>query len=59
MSFLPQDPFMLLSYVNTKLRDDYSSFDRFCEDEDADGEKIKTTLEAIGYRYDIAKNKFI
>ncbi|MDE6238432.1 MAG: DUF4250 domain-containing protein, partial [Muribaculaceae bacterium] len=32
MDNLPQDPFILLSYVNTKLRDDYSSLDSMCED---------------------------
>ena len=27
---LPQDPIMLLSYVNTQLRDHYVSLDDFC-----------------------------
>ena len=29
---LPKDPVMLLSVVNTKLRDYYTSLDALCED---------------------------
>lgn len=29
---IPKDPVMLLSYVNLKLRDFYSSLDALCED---------------------------
>ena len=29
---MPQDPVMLLSLVNTKLRDDYSSLEALCDD---------------------------
>ena len=29
---LPQDPMILLSYLNTKLRDDYDSLAALCED---------------------------
>ncbi len=33
---LPQDPVILLSYVNTKLRDDYPTLDALCDDLEAD-----------------------
>ena len=29
---IPNDPVMLYSYLNTKLRDQYASFDALCED---------------------------
>ena len=55
---LPQDPMILLSYVNTKLRDDYSSLDAFCEDLDLDRAELESRLEALGYRYDPALKRF-
>ena len=32
---LPQDPYILLSYVNTKLRDEYASLSALCGGLDA------------------------
>ncbi|MCC8059773.1 MAG: DUF4250 domain-containing protein [Clostridiales bacterium] len=58
MSQIPKDPFMLLSYLNTQLRDNYSSLDEFCRTEDADRESLEQTLAAVGYRYDKEKNQF-
>ena len=59
MTTLPQDPMMLLSYVNTKLRDCYSSLQDFCENENADELNVLQTLRSVGYEYDREKNKFI
>jgi hypothetical protein len=56
---LPQDPVMLLSYVNTALRDKYPSLSVFCEEEEANEEAIAQKLAAIGYAYDPEKNKFV
>lgn len=56
---LPQDPAILLSYINTKLRDDYASLDELCDDLDADQEEIVNKLSAIGYRYDAGHNRFL
>ena len=56
---IPQDPVMLLSYVNTKLRDDYASLDVFCERENAQKEDVVQALNALGYEYDEQKNQFI
>lgn len=50
---------MLLSYVNTKLRDRYASFREFCEEEDVEEQKILNALQAAGYAYDAAKNAFV
>ena len=49
MDNLPQDPFILLSYVNTKLRDDYSSLDAMCIDLDIDRETLEAKLNEAGF----------
>lgn len=56
---LPKDPVMLLSFVNTKLRDFYGSFDALCEDLDADRQDILDRLGNIVYHYDAERNQFI
>lgn len=56
---LPQDPMILLSYINTKLRDEYPSLDDLCSSLDADQEEILRTLEAVGYTYDPEKDRFL
>ncbi len=55
---LPKDPYMLLSVVNMKLRDNYKSFDELCEDMDADAEEIAASIEKLGYAYDEKLNQF-
>lgn len=56
---LPQDPIILLSYINTKLRDEYNSLDALCDDLDADREELVRRLETVGYTYDEDKNRFL
>ena len=56
---IPKDPVMLLSYVNLKLRDFYSSLDQLCEDLDADRSDIVENLAGIDYHYDEEKNQFV
>ena len=58
MDKLPQDPFMLFSYVNTQLRDVYSSLDEFCKATDVDLEKKKKKLKDAGFEYSEELNKF-
>lgn len=55
---LPKDPMILLSYVNTQLRDRYDSLEDLCEDLGTDLEKLENTLADIGFRYDSEKNRF-
>lgn len=55
---LPQDANILLSYVNLKLRDFYSSLDALCDDMDVSRTEIEEKLSAIGYHYQEAKNQF-
>ena len=55
---LPKDPMILLSWVNTQLRDEYPSLDALCEDRDLDRAALEATLEAVGFSYDAAQNRF-
>ena len=56
---LPQDPNILLSYINTKLRDNYPSLDALCDDLDADKEELVRRLEGVNYVYSPERNQFI
>ncbi len=56
---LPQDPIILLSYVNTKLRDNYPDLDALCDDLDADKEELVRRLEGVNYTYNPERNQFI
>ena len=56
---LPNDPIMLLSFVNMKLRDQYPSLDALCEDMDADKEPILRKLSEVGYEYNQEVNQFV
>lgn len=56
---LPQDPVMLLSVINMKLRDQYSSLSALCDDLDESESDIVGKMEKIGYIYDVENNQFI
>lgn len=56
---LPRDPVMLLSVVNTKLRDYYSTLDVLCEDMQVDKQELIGKLEMIDYTYDAGSNQFV
>ena len=55
---LPQDPMMLLSFINMKLRDFYSTLDALCEDMNVDKEELMAKLAAFGFEYSEEQNKF-
>ena len=55
---LPKDPVILLSYINTLLRDEYASLSSLCEDLQVDEEELQKTLSSIGYEYDSTLNRF-
>ena len=57
--FLPNDPIMLLSVVNLKLRDFYKDLDALCDDMDADKADLCAKLSAAGYEYDPQRNQFV
>lgn len=56
---LPNDPVMLLSFVNLKLRDFYPSLNEFCKVFDIDESDIRKKLESIDYTYDDKTNQFV
>lgn len=52
MNELPQDPVMLASVINTKLRDIYSDgLDALCRDMDLDRSELESKLAEAGYVY--------
>ncbi len=55
---IPKDPNILLSYINTKLRDEYNSLDCLCDRLDEDSSEISKKLADIGYIYDEELNQF-
>lgn len=55
---LPNDPFMLLSFVNMKLRDFYPSLDALCEDLGESRAELEKKLGDAGFEYDSELNKF-
>lgn len=56
---IPNDPIMLLSFVNLKLRDYYAGLDALCEDLDLDREELVSKLAGIDYHYNGERNQFV
>lgn len=56
---IPNDPVMLLSYVNLKLRDYYKNLDDLCENENIDRQALLDKLSGIGYVYKEDNNQFL
>lgn len=59
MGTMPKDPVILLSYVNTQLRDFYPSLREMCETLGVEKEYIVNTLKQIDYSYDEQRNQFL
>ena len=55
---LPKDPNMLLSVVNTKLRDFYDSLEDLCAAEDIDAAELVGNLSRAGYFFDENLHQF-
>ena len=56
---LPSDDFILLSFVNTKLRDEYASLSDLCADYGVSEDELTDRLLELGYKYDDENNAFI
>ena len=56
---LPNDPIILFSVVNTRLRDLYPSLEELCAAEGIPPEELEGWLSAAGFRYDRAQNRFL
>lgn len=58
MEDMPNDPFMLLSWVNMKLRDRYDSLDSLCEDLEIDRKELEKKLNEAGFDFMPEINQF-
>jgi hypothetical protein len=56
---LPKDPIILLSYLNTQLRDFYSNLDDLCLSLGVKKDDLIETMKSIDYEYDEDKNRFL
>lgn len=56
---LPKDPVMLLSVVNTRLRDYYPSLEELAKSEGITVDEIVSKLNLINYYYDENRNQFV
>lgn len=56
---IPNDPIILLSFVNTKLRDYYESLEEMCENMGISRREIEEKLGRINYHYDRERNQFV
>ena len=50
---------MLLSFVNTRLRDEYDSLEELCAALDVSRSELEERLAPIGYQYNEQTNQFI
>ena len=53
---IPKDPFILFSFINTKLRDFYPDLDELCKSLGLDHDELTETLEKVGFKYDKESN---
>ena len=56
---IPKDPLILLSFVNTKLRDEFPSLAELCAALDVDQAALEAALEGLDYRYSPEQNQFV
>lgn len=56
---IPEDPIILLSYINTKLRDEYPTLVELCKSLDVDQAIVEGKLASVGYVYNPNLNKFV
>ena len=59
MANIPNDPMMLLSFLNMKLRDFYPDLNALCQDLELDKDAIIDKLATIDYHYDVGLNRFV
>ena len=55
---LPNDPIMLMSVVNTKLRDEYSSPEELCKALGFEKDELEQKLKAVGFTYKPETNQY-
>ncbi|MCR5623914.1 MAG: DUF4250 domain-containing protein [Lachnospiraceae bacterium] len=55
---IPKDPVMLMSYINTQLRDNYDNLDDLVKSLGLDEREITDKLKTCGFTYNAELNKF-
>ncbi|MDD2980055.1 MAG: DUF4250 domain-containing protein [Hespellia sp.] len=55
---IPKDPVMLLSYINTQLRDHFENLEELCKSLSIDDKMLIEKMESISYEYDNNTNQF-
>lgn len=55
---LPTDPFILMSFVNQQLRDNYPSLDELCKTLDINKDKLIQDLNNAGFEFCQKNNRF-
>ena len=55
---LPTDPMLLYSVLNTKLRDEYPSLEKLCEDLNINREDLLARMSMADFSYDEDLNQF-
>lgn len=55
---LPNDPFILFSWINTQLRDSGMTLAAFCAEHELDADALTEKLQSVGFRYDEAARCF-
>lgn len=58
MNNIPQDPIMLMSWLNLKLRDFYPDLDSLCDDLGLDRKEIEEKMKVAGFEYSEEHRKF-
>ncbi|MDD7769989.1 DUF4250 domain-containing protein [Suipraeoptans intestinalis] len=58
MKELPKDPHMLVSVINTKIRDQYHDLDAFCEEMGVERKELSDYLKVYEYEYDESTGRF-
>lgn len=56
---LVMDSYILLSVINMKLRDEFSSLDDLCKTYDIEESQMRDKLKSIGFHYNEATNQFL
>ena len=56
---MPNDPVMLLSFINTQLRDNYATLDELAAAYGVNADDIRNKLGSIDYTYDEESNRFV
>ncbi len=56
---IPHDPIILVSYVNTKLRDHFATLEEFCHTYEINEAELRSTLSSVDYQYDETTNQFV